>query len=87
MFGKKHLLDEIKFLREENRELRLQLIAMSNKSGQYFNTKMAAQRKEGEVKNGLTVVSEIENAPAKTEAEKAQKKQAVRHAQRIFAGK
>lgn len=86
MFGGrvKDLKSEINFLREENKALRLQLIAMSSKSSEYWNTKLADKKNES--KGVEHVIASIDAAPAVTPEQKIKKERAKAAAVRTFAG-
>ena len=98
MFGKKELKEQIEFLkqelsksREDNKELRLQLIALSNKSSEYFNTKLASKRIEPKkIKDVNDVIENINGAsPYKDEdilSFEKRKERAKKIAQKVFTG-
>lgn len=88
MFGSrvKDLKEEIKFLREENKELRLQLVAMAGKSSEYWNTKLADKKKVVEPKGEADVVKSIMKVVPKNEEERLQQERAKKYASRILRG-
>lgn len=87
MFGRvKDLKAEIEYLRKANDELRVQLVAMSNKSSEYWNAKLASQKKPVDMKDGQAVLENIKSKEPKNEKEKKQQEQAIRLTKKIFAG-
>lgn len=83
----KALESEISFLRSENKELRLQLIAMSDKSREYWNTKLAV--KKDVPKTAADIISKIENhdqGKVISPEQLKKKQQAIRLVKKTYAG-
>lgn len=76
------LRDEIKHLREQTKELQVQIIAMSNKAGQYYT----AKRTDPKVKTAADVISMIDKKPATTPEQIQQKAVAKKVALQVLGG-
>lgn len=75
----KALENEIDFLRKENKELRIQLIALSGNSGHYYNAKIAEKKTEYKTPEQV-----IEEKPATTPEQRKLKADAKRWANGVF---
>ena len=84
MFGGKVkiLKSENEFLRQENKELRIQLIALCGKSNEYYNAKNASQKQ----KTSNDVMDNIIKHKPKNAKEEQLQKDALLIAKGVFGG-
>lgn len=78
---------EIEFLRNEVKELRIQLIAVSGNAAQYWNAKLAEQRTSKNHKEPVdSLVEKIKGVEAKTPEEKQKQTDAIKITRQILGG-